>query len=105
MFRTLFASGLVPGLLLARSPGRLPRDGSPHKLDVLIDFDGQGGGFDATVWLDGTVQLQGRYQPSARADAYPSKYFYFKHGVYSPQMFDYVLTSTGMTVKKVRLKK
>lgn len=83
------------------SKGRLLRDGTKHELKVLIEFDGEGN-FDATLWLDGEVQVQGRYQ--GQDGPYRSKHFYFKHGVYSPKMFDYQLVSENVSVKKVTVK-
>ncbi len=85
-----------------RSRGRLRRDGSEQKLSVLVAFDGQGG-FALTASLDGVAQLSGRYDPSRQPAEYRSKKFYFKHGAYSKDLFDYVMTSRDMTVRKVRL--
>lgn len=86
------------------SSGRLRFDGTEQELKILLNFDGNGG-FDVTVWLDGRVEATGRYDQPTQANAFRSTKFYFKHGSYSQNMFDYVLTSRGMTVKKVRLKK
>ncbi|MBB93771.1 MAG: hypothetical protein CML68_04080 [Rhodobacteraceae bacterium] len=83
--------------------GVIRRDGTPQLLEVIIDFNGLGG-FDAFVRVDGTLQVSGSYMPPTGAQYFQSKFFYFKHGVYSQRMFPYVLTSEGMTVKKVRLK-
>lgn len=66
----------------------------------MIDFDGTGG-FDMALWLDDVLQLSGRYQPSNRATFVPEKY-YFKHGVYGPRQFSYVLNSAGVSVRKVK---
>ena len=83
------------------TPARIRRDGTEQHLKVLIAFDGTGG-FDTTVWIDGVAQISGRYDPSAEPEAFrPEKYF-FKHGVYSQRMFDYVLVSRGMKVTRVR---
>jgi len=81
--------------------GRISRDGTRHKLQVLIEFDGEGS-FNATLWLDEEVQIQGRYQ--AQSDKYRSEHFYFKHGVYSQHMFDYELISEDVSVTKVKVK-
>lgn len=80
------------------SEGRLRRDGTKHELKVLIAFDGEGN-FDATLWLDGVIEVQGRYQ--GQDGPYRSRHFYFKHGVYSSRMFDYQLVSENVSVKKV----
>lgn len=82
------------------SKGRILRDGTKHDFQVLVEFDGKGN-FDATIWLDGEVQVQGRYE--AQNDKYRSEHFYFKHGVYSQLMFDYELISENLTVTKVRV--
>lgn len=83
--------------------GRLRRDGTEQKLDILIEFDGKGG-FKATIWLDNVLQVSGKYDPANQPGAYRSKKFYFKHGVYSQHMFGYVMTSRGMSVRKVQVK-
>jgi len=88
------------GISKGRSAARLPRDGSEHKLDVTVAFDGQGG-FSVWVALDGRAQIKGRYEHAA--GYFKSKFFYFKHGVYSQHMFPYELRSRGMEVRKVRL--
>lgn len=84
------------------SKGRIQRDGTEQKLSVLVDFDGKGG-FSVQVSIDGVPQISGAYDPSRQPKEFLSKKFYFKHGVYSKDMFDYVLTSRGMKVSKVRL--
>lgn len=84
------------------SKGRIRRDGTEQKLSVLVDFDGRGG-FAVQVSIDGVAQISGAYDPSKQPAEFLSKKFYFKHGVYSKNMFDYVMTSRGMKVSKVRL--
>jgi hypothetical protein len=79
------------------------RDGTEHFLEILLDFDGKGG-FDVTVWIDKTLRAKGRYTPSPLPQAFKPEKYYFKHGVYSKNIFDYVLTSREMKVRKVRLK-
>jgi hypothetical protein len=79
------------------------RDGTPHLLEVIIDFNGRGG-FNAFVKVDGKLQVSGTYDPPSDARFFKSEFFYFKHGVYSQRIFPYVLTSQDMTVKKVRLR-
>jgi hypothetical protein len=86
------------------SQGRLRRDGTPQKLSVLIEFNGAGG-FKATVALDGKTQLSGWYDASRQPAEFQSRKFYFKHGVYSQHLFDYVMTSIDMTVTKVVVRK
>lgn len=80
------------------------RDGTPQRLEVIIDFNGRAG-FDAYVRIDGVPQVSGTYAPPVGPQYFRSKFFYFKHGVYSPKPFPYVLTSEDMTVKRVRVSK
>ena len=82
------------------SRGTIRRDGTEQKLDVLINFDGKGG-FVATVSIDGRKQISGTYTPKENANYRPKRY-YFKHGVYSKNRFQYVMTSRNMKVRKVR---
>ena len=82
------------------SSGKIRRDGTEQELKILVGFDGKGG-FVATVWIDGMVQTSGRYVRPAISGVYRSKYFYFKHGVYSPNSFSYKMVSRGMKVSKV----
>lgn len=84
------------------SRDRLKRDGTEQELKVLVEFDGRGG-FVATVWIDGVVQISGTYKSPSIKGAYKSRHFYFKHGVYSPKIFTYEMTSRGMKVAKVRV--
>lgn len=83
------------------SRGTIRRDGTEQKLAVMVDFDGVGG-FAVHVWIDDVAQFSGRYDPSKQPDAFKSKRFYFKHGVYSQRMFDFVMTSRAMNVSKVK---
>lgn len=85
------------------TPGRIRTDGTEQKLEVLVNFDGEGG-FATTVWLDGVMQLNGRYTAPADPRYFASEFFYFKHGVYSQRSFPYEMTSRGMSVRRVRVK-
>jgi hypothetical protein len=82
------------------SSARIRRDGTETTLSILVVFDGKGG-FDVTVSLDGVRQLGGTYDPSLQPKEFRSKKFYFKHGVYSQDMFDFVMTSRGLKVSRV----
>jgi len=84
------------------SRGLVRRDGTEQELQVLVDFKGYGA-FDATVWLDGILQISGSYKPSSRPGAFLPKKYYFKHGVYSQLVFPYVLVSRDMRVNRVKL--
>lgn len=80
------------------SKAKISRDGRDHKLEVLIDFNGKGG-FGVIVWIDGKRQVSGQYSPKENSKFRPKKY-YFKHGVYSQHMFDYVFVSKNMRVRR-----
>ncbi len=80
---------------------RLQRNGTPHKLQVLLTFDGNGN-FDVVVYMDGAGVLQGRYEPSSNPGFVSSSRFYMKHGVYSQRVWSYEMTSTGMRVLEAR---
>ena len=69
------------------------RDGTQYVLDIYLDFDGKGG-FIVDVYIDNVHEAHGVYTPP-QGDRYyfKSKYFYFKHGSYSSNMFDYELNS------------
>lgn len=90
----------IRGTIGQPSKKRIRRDGTKHDLQVLIEFDGEGS-FKATLWLDGEVQIQGQYK--AQGDQYRSKHFYFKHGIYSREMFDFEMVSENVSVKKVKV--
>lgn len=85
----------VRNVMKSSGLGKTPikRDGREYKLDVLLDFDGEGG-FHVAVYLDDRFQVSGRYDPPKEKGYFKSRYFYFKHGVYSYRLFDYQLTST-----------
>ena len=78
---------------------KIKRDGSEYKLDVLLDFDGQGG-FHVAVYIDDRFEVSGRYDPPKGNGYYVPRYFYFKHGVYSRRIFDYQLTSE-MSMRRI----
>ncbi|SLN28919.1 hypothetical protein [Pseudooctadecabacter jejudonensis] len=82
------------------SPDRILRNGTEQDLRILVQFDGAGG-FGLTVWLDGEVQITGRYRPPSDPNALVTDRFFFKHGVYSRTVFDYLLQSRGMQVVRV----
>lgn len=84
------------------SQGRIGRDGTPHQLRIVLSFDGKSG-FRVWVTLDGQQELSGAYAFVEGRNFFRSEHFYFKHGVYSKNRFDYALTSTGMKVSRVRL--
>ncbi|MGX9355617.1 hypothetical protein ACS3SW_10790 [Roseobacteraceae bacterium S113] len=83
---------------------RIRRDGTEYNLRVLIQFNGAGE-FLTNVWVDGKLAVAGAYRRPDIPGAFKSKNFYFKHGVYSKNMFDYQMTSAGMKVKKVKVSK
>lgn len=85
------------------SQARIQRDGTEYLLEVVVDFDGAGG-FRIWIRLDGSTQITGQYAPPRGQGYFDSKKFYFKHGVYSKNMFPYELKSTNMRVRRVKLK-
>ena len=76
----------------------IKRDGTEYKLNVLLNFDGKSG-FNVDVYLDDKLEVSGKYLPPTGNKYVASKYFYFKHGVYSKNMFDYEMKS------KIHMKK
>lgn len=80
---------------------RFKRDGTPQKLQVVVQFLGNAH-FNVQVVLDGKVAAQGSYAPPTGQGYHASESFYFKHGVYSQNMFPYTLVSQNMSVKRVR---
>lgn len=90
----------VDGRLGRVSPNIIRRDGSEQELEVLVNFDGNGG-FDVTIMLDGKVQISGSYAAPESSNAIVSERFYFKHGLYSRTVFDYVMISRGVNVSRL----
>lgn len=79
----------------------LKRDGTPYDFRVEIEFLGDER-FYVEVFMDGELVTGGKYDPPVENPAFKhSKSFYFKHGVYSKYMFDYVLESTNISLMKV----
>lgn len=91
----------VPSLTTKYSRQKLYKSGVAQDLIVRVAFNGDGG-FKVSVFLDGKFQMEGAYTPSQAGDHYKSPHFYFKHGVYSKNMFDYTLTSADMKVVRVK---
>ena len=60
---------------------KIKRDGT-HKMDVYLDFDGNAG-FVVDVYIDDELQVSGKYSPPSQKKYVLSRYYYFKHGVYS----------------------
>ncbi|MEY8098190.1 heparin lyase I family protein [Falsihalocynthiibacter sp. S25ZX9] len=79
----------------------ISRDGVEHNLRILIQFKGRGE-FSTDVWVDGKPAVSGAYSQPNFKGAFKSKTFYFKHGVYSKNKFDYKLISRGVDVKKIK---
>ncbi len=82
----------------------------------MLDFDGSGA-FAVVVAVDGKRAIEGKYNPNLQSGTVRSvtgirmnspvidgaEKFYFKHGVYSKNPFDFVLHSREM--RMVRAKK
>ncbi len=66
------------------------RNGTAYTLRIIIDFDGAGS-FDVSVYLNDVLEIEDTYTPPKTG--FKSKYFFFKHGVYSQNIFDYELKS------------
>lgn len=77
------------------------RGGVQQKLDIVIEFLGQAN-FTVQVFLDGKLAASGNYVPPSGSGYRASRHFYFKHGVYSKNMFDYVMVSENMKVVRLR---
>jgi hypothetical protein len=89
-------------MLGQRSAKTISRDGREYRLDVIVKFDGNGG-FRVWAYLDGAPQISARYSPPRGRGYFQSEKYYFKHGVYSKDIFPYTLTSRDMRVRKVKL--
>lgn len=88
------------GLRNARYQGpALKRDGTPYKFQATVQFDGKGG-FDVSVTVNGKQSIGGKYAPSEDPQFVRAKRYYFKHGVYSRNIFDYELKSTGIRLSR-----
>lgn len=74
---------------------RLRRDGTAYKLQVIMNFDGDGG-FSADVYIDGKKSLSGNYTPPNDTRFFRSNRFYFKHGIYSKNQFPYQFISSDI---------
>ena len=85
------------------SQSRIKRDGTSYDLEVTVSFDGTGG-FELWISLDDVQQIAGYYAPPDDNRFFNATKYYFKHGVYSKNVFQYELTSKDMRVRRVRLK-
>ena len=68
------------------------RDGTEYKLNVVLEFNGNSS-FKVAVYINDRLEALGKYSPPIERGYFKSKYYYFKHGVYSQNMFDYELNS------------
>ena len=68
------------------------RDGTEYKLNVVLEFNGNSS-FEVAVYINDRLEALGKYSPPLEKGYFKSKYYYFKHGVYSQNMFDYELNS------------
>ena len=74
------------------------RNGIAYTLRILTDFDGAGS-FDMSIYLNDLLEIQDTDTPPTTG--FKSRYFYFKHGVYSQNIFDYELKSK-FTLKELK---
>jgi hypothetical protein len=93
----------------------LRRDGTEYLLQVFLDFDGTGA-FTVEVAINNKIVNTGAYSPNLPAGPVKSvtgiqmnspkiagpKNYYFKHGVYSKEAFQFELRSSGMSMFKVK---
>ena len=82
-----------------RGKTKIKRDGTEYKLNILLDFDGNGG-FEVEVYINDEFEVSGEYRFEAGLGYIKSRYFAFKHGVYSRFKFPYVLDSV-MTMERI----
>lgn len=75
-------------------------DGKEHNFRTEVAFDGTAA-FTVKVYLDDKLVVDGKFDPPIDDPDYimPPRY-YFKHGVYSAEVFDYELYSTDMRLSK-----
>ena len=66
----------------------------------MVNFDGKSG-FEVDIWLDGKIELSGKYTPPTGNKYVAPTHFHFSHGVYSANKFDYVLKSK-ISMNKVK---
>lgn len=105
-----------------KSKANIQRDGTEYKVNVIVEFFGNGN-FYTEVYLNDNLDIKGTYEtpkntnkPVKKCQFKPgtnhleceekiykyeiSKKFYFKHGVYSKNIFDYEFKSK-MNLKKI----
>ena len=70
----------------------IQRDGTEYTLDVFLTFDGMGG-YKAEAFLDGVLEAKGTYSPQENNGYFKSPKYFFKHGSYSKNIFEYELKS------------
>lgn len=83
-----------------RGSTKILRDGTKYKLNVILDFDGNGG-FKVEVYINDGYEVSGEYKFKEGKGYIKSRYFAFKHGVYSRLKFPYVLNSV-MTMERIK---
>ena len=66
----------------------------------MLNFEGKSG-FDVDVYLDDNLEVSGKYSSPIGNKYVSSKYFYFKHGEYSRNIFDYEMKSKT-AIKRVK---
>lgn len=98
-YKTGPGESCIRDVMFKKGATKLLRNGvTKYKLTVLLDFDGKGG-FDVEVYLNDILEIKDQYTPPKAG--YRSKMFFFKHGVYSRNIFDYKLIST-MNIKRIK---
>ena len=83
------------------SSSALNLKGAAKKLDIDVAFDGKGG-FGLAIYINGAKQITGNYSPPTGGNYSVSKSYYFKHGAYSRNRFDFTIESAGLKVRKIK---
>ena len=73
----------------------LKRDGTNYDFDAYVSMDGKGG-FEVEIKINGKTAIGGTFSQLTELGFVKSTRFHFKHGVYSPSMFNYEFKSSGM---------
>ena len=77
---------------------KISKDGKENILNLILIFYGNSN-FDVGVFINDKFVISGRYAPPQGKGYYKSKYFYFKHGNYSHNIFNYTIKSKIQMIK------
>lgn len=79
----------------------LLRDGTIYSFKTVFQFDGKGR-FEVEVFVDGKSAIKGRYDPPKDPEFVPSTRFFFKHGVYSENVWKYEMRSRNLRILEAK---